>query len=121
MISLLLNFPYTVLGLLLGLISFPQGAYLHSRPYAIILSVKSFWWGVGYIKNSRAMAIGNVILISQRVEKGDLKHELIHVKQHDRAPLIYPILYYFELWRHGYRKNKYEEEAYQKAGNVYKS
>ena len=65
------------------------------------------------------MAIGNCVLLSSSTQPKDLEHELIHVLQHARAPIIYPVLYYTELLRKGYRNNKYEEEAYRIAGNDY--
>lgn len=66
------------------------------------------------------MAIGHVVLLGPRLEDKDLEHELVHVVQYQRMPLIHPVLYIVELIRKGYRNNKYEIEAYQKAGNIYK-
>ena len=72
------------------------------------------------MRNARAVTVGHIILLSPRIEAGDIEHELIHVKQFDRLPLIFPILYSIELLRKGYRNNKYEEEAYRAAGNIYR-
>lgn len=36
-----------------------------------------------------------------------------------RQPFIHPFLYLAESMRHGYRHNRYEEEAYRRAGNCY--
>ena len=116
-----MNIPYTVIGLIVGLISIPGGINFKKSPYAFIVNVKNFWWVIGYMKNARAMTIGHVILLGPKLEDKDLEHELIHVEQHQRMPLIQPILYYIELIRKGYRNNKYEEEAYNKAGNIYKN
>lgn len=66
------------------------------------------------------MATGNTILLGPREEEHDLEHELIHVRQHGKLPFVYPIFYYYETFKHGYRKNKYEDEAYRIAGNIYK-
>lgn len=65
------------------------------------------------------MTIGSTVILNPRVEDKDLEHELVHVEQGQRVPLIQPILYYTELLRKGYRANKYEEEAYSRAGNRY--
>ncbi len=65
------------------------------------------------------MALGNMVLISPNALDNDLEHELVHVAQSMREPLIHPFLYQLETARNGYRKNKYEMEAYGKAGNVY--
>jgi len=75
---------------------------------------------MGYLKNARAMSIGHVVLLGPEIEDKDLEHELVHVEQYIREPIIHPILYYIELLGKGYRKNKYEDEAYKKAGNIYK-
>ncbi len=66
------------------------------------------------------MTVGHVILLNPRVEENDLEHEQVHVEQYQRFPVIFPFLYYFELLRMGYRNNKYEEEAYSRAGNIYR-
>ncbi len=72
------------------------------------------------MKGARAAAMGHVVLLSPLTEDKDLEHELVHVDQYQRLPFIQPFLYYFELLRKGYRNNKYEVEAYEKAGNIYK-
>ncbi len=120
MIGFILNFPYTIIGLLLALVSVPYKIEFRRHPYAIIVFIKRFWWLFGYMKNGRATATGHVVLLGPNVEDKDLEHELIHVEQYSRAPLIHPILYYIELFKHGYRNNKYEKEAYERAGNIYK-
>jgi ASC-1-like (ASCH) protein len=65
------------------------------------------------------MAIGNIVLMGPKLLANDLEHELVHVAQSMREPLIHPFLYQIENARKGYRKNKYEMEAYTKAGNAY--
>ena len=65
------------------------------------------------------MAMGNVILLGPNILDKDLEHELVHIKQYQREPFIHPILYAIELLKFGYRNNKYEKEAYGRAGNVY--
>lgn len=120
MVAFILNIPYTVIGLIVGLVSVPISIEFKKNPYALILRIKRFWWTIGYMKNARAMAIGHVVLLGPSHEYRDLEHELIHVEQHQRMPLIQPILYCIELIRKGYRNNKYEDEAYRRAGNTYK-
>ena len=120
MVAFILNAPYTLIGLLMGLLSLPKAVTLRTRPYALIFEVKKLWWLFGYLKGARAMTIGHIILLGSSVEEHDLQHELIHVAQYARTPLIHPILYYIEFVRNGYKKNKYEEEAYRLAGNIYK-
>ena len=72
------------------------------------------------MKHTRAMAFGHVVMLGPNLEDKDLEHELIHVEQHQRMPLIQPILYWIELIRKGPANNKYEDEAYRRAGNIYK-
>ena len=121
MIEFILNIPYTIIGLVIGVVSIPiKISHIYNLRYAIILNVRSLWWTFSYAKNARAATFGNVVLLGPLVEDKDLEHELVHIEQFMRMPLIFPLLYYWELFNKGYRKNKYEIEAYTKAGNVYK-
>ena len=120
MIGFILNIPYTLAGLFIAILSLPKNIKFRKQPYSFVINIKTFWWTVGYMKHARAMAIGHVVLLSPSIEDKDLEHELVHVQQHQRMPLIQPILYWIELLRRGYRNNKYEVEAYQIAGNIYK-
>ncbi len=121
LLGFILNFPYTVIGLLVFLLSIPETMYFRKNPYAFVCTAKSFWWTIGYLKQFRAMTIGQVVLLGPEIKDKDLEHELVHVEQNQGAPLIQPLLYSIELLRKGYRNNKYEEEAYRKAGNEYKA
>lgn len=120
MIRFLLNLPYTLLGIFVGITSFPSEITLVKNPYAFIFKVRNLWWRVSYLKHAGAVTIGHVVLLSPKIEDRDLEHELVHVQQHQRMPIIHPVLYLFELLAKGYRNNKYEDEAYRIAGNVYK-
>lgn len=120
MISFILNIPYTLIGILIALCLLPKTVKWGSKPYRIVFEVKNDSFGLSYAKGWRGMTVGHTIILNPQVEEKDLEHEIIHVDQYQRLPLIYPILYYFEMWKHGYRNNKYEEEAYSKAGNVYR-
>jgi hypothetical protein len=119
MIRFILNIPYTFFGLLVGLISIPESFKWRVNPYVMIIKIKRFWWTVGYMKHARAMTIGHVILLSPKIIEKDLEHEIVHVRQHERTPIIQPILYLIELLRKGYRNNRYEVEAYQISGSKY--
>jgi hypothetical protein len=66
------------------------------------------------------MAIGHLVILGPNLEKYDLEHELVHVEQYMRFPIIFPILNLIELFRVGYKNNKYEVEAYSRSGNIYK-
>ncbi len=116
-IPFVLNLPWTIVGLFLALVSFPHSIRWNKNPTAFVIKIKSAWWGR---KGTRAAAIGHVVLLTPKVENKDLEHELVHVQQSMREPFIHPFLYQVESIRKGYRNNKYEEEAYRLAGNVYK-
>ncbi len=115
-----LNLPWTIMGLILGLISLPLG--IRTERHVVIIAVRSWWWTkiFPWLRGVRAIASGRVILLGLNVEPLDFEHEFVHVEQFDRYPLIFPFLYFFELIRCGYRGNRFEREAYQHAGNIYK-
>lgn len=117
--AFILNLPYTLWGMVLALFLVPYKVKFHKKPIAFIFYVRANFYGFGYIQGWRGVTVGNTIILNPKEELGDLEHELVHVEQYDRLPLIQPLLYYYELFRRGYRENKYEKEAYQKAGNVY--
>ena len=121
-LSFILNLPYTIVGLLLAFASLPIRVSFSSNPLALIVYTKTLWWtNVGYMKGARAAAFGHVVLLGPKTEDKDLKHELIHVEQHQRRPLLQPFFYYYEQLTNGSdMNNKYERAAYERAGNVYK-
>jgi hypothetical protein len=118
-LSFLLNLPWTIVGLIAAIASIPYRNRLNKSPLALIIYVQSFWWYGWYAKGVRGMAVGNIILLGPKELEKDLEHELIHVEQYEREPFIHPFLYIWQSFRHGYERNKYEIEAYQRSGNVY--
>lgn len=118
-ILFILNIPFTLTGLIPLILSGPYYVKLINNPYALVFNVKKFWWVFGYMKKARAMTIGHIILLSPKVLKNDLEHEIIHVRQAERYPVIYPFLYFYELVRRGPRKNRFEDEAYRLSNSVY--
>jgi hypothetical protein len=72
-----------------------------------------------FFKRVRGITIGSTVLLGPLETPRVLEHELVHVEQFLRAPLIFPVLYWKELILHGYVRNKYEVEAYTRAGNQY--
>jgi|SRR3989338_6812230 len=119
MIGFILNIPYTILGLVVAMVSVPVLIKFRVTPYAFVLKVKKFWWTIFGLKHIRAITIGHVVILGPKLEDNDLEHELIHVEQCQKMPLIFPLLYFIELLWKGYKNNKYETEAYQRAGNIH--
>lgn len=119
MIAFLLNLPWSLFGLFLGLISIPRKMY--RKEGALIIDIYSWWWTplLFWLKGVRAMAWGNVVILGPNKEVGDLEHELVHIEQYHRAPFVFFFLYCIEYAKKGYRMNKYEDEAYRRAGNAY--
>ena len=120
-LSFIFNLPYTLIGSVVAIVSVPKKIEIRRNPFAIIITTGRLWWAMGYMKGARAVAMGNVVILGNKVEAKDLEHEMIHVQQHIKFPLIFPILYYTELLFHGYKNNRFEVEAYEKAGNEYRS
>ena len=119
---IVLNIPWTFLGLCAALLSVPQRMSWSKNPPAIIFHITSFWWYQYFPgkKGIRAMTNGNVVQLGRWADESDKAHELIHVEQYMRAPFIHPILYTIESLRHGGgMQNRYEKEAYEKSGSSY--
>lgn len=120
MISFLLNFPYTLVGIVSCLVCFPYKVSFQKYPnYCFVFFVHKCWWAVGPYKYMRACVIGHTILLTDKVKKGDIEHELIHIEQYTKYPFIFPVLYYLESFKKGYRMNRFEDEAYTKSGSYY--
>lgn len=119
--KLLLNFPWSLFGILLAIISLPKKLRFSKNPKAIIFNIQSFWWytWLPRMKGVRAMAMGNIVLLGKNILDNDMEHELVHVEQFEREPFIHPFLYQYQNLVYGYKENKYEKEAYLKADNTY--
>ncbi len=118
MIPIALSGVWSLLALCAATISIPTGARFHRRPFALIISVRSFWWK--RTKGVRAATAGSIILCGPKLENNDIDHELVHVEQYYREPFIHPFLYFYQSIRYGYRNNKYEIEAYTRTKSIYK-
>ncbi|MBI3619985.1 hypothetical protein HY214_02465 [Candidatus Roizmanbacteria bacterium] len=67
------------------------------------------------------MTIGHIILMGPKELKNGLMHETIHVRQWERYPVVFPLLYLYELLTKGVRQNRFEDEANTMSKSVYKS
>ncbi len=119
LVNFILNLPFTLTGIIPLILSYPYHVRLTKNPFALIFKVKSFWWGFGYLKHARAITIGYIIFLGPRILKNDLEHEIIHVKQCEQYPFIFPFLYLYDRIKNGYRKNRLEAEAYALSKSVY--
>jgi hypothetical protein len=120
-LKIIANLPWALAGLAMAVLSGVRSVRTHQSPPALVISVRSFWYRTWRKANkgTRACAIGNVVLLGPKVLPKDLEHELVHIEQAMKEPFIYPIRYWLETKKHGYKKNKYEVEAYSRAGNTY--
>lgn len=113
--AFVLNLPWSLLCFVAGLSALPTRMTITRKPFALVLYCHRLWWN----SHARASATGNVVLVTPKTRHGDLEHELVHVEQYTREPFIHPFLYMYQNWQYGYRHNKYEVEAYTRAGNDY--
>jgi hypothetical protein len=118
-ISAILNTPWSLVLLLFAVLSVP--VHISVQSWAIIIKVKNFWWyyWLPGMSGVRAMTMGNVILLGSGILDRDLEHEMVHIEQGQKLPLIHPILNLIETLRAGLKDNKYEKEAYTRAGNKF--
>jgi len=108
-LSAILNTPWSTLGLLLSMLSFPREFKIDRRG-VIIIDVKRLWVSELFLwRRVRGFTLGNVILLSEVAESSTLDHEMVHVKQFIEVPMVFPVLYIIECFKNGYLKNKYEQ------------
>jgi len=119
MIPFLLNVPYTVIGIVCALVSLPQHVAWDVPHRTLVFKAKTNWWLYFYARHARGIAMGHVVILFPNCLPNDLAHELIHVEQHDRYPIIFTILYMIESFKHGYRNNRFEAEAYERTQSIY--
>lgn len=119
-LTFILNLPWTTVGLLEMFIALPNSIRFDRQRLAFIAHVRSLWWWklISKHKKVRAITHGNVVILSPNIVDKDEEHELIHVDQFHRYPLVFPLLYLLESGN-GYKNNKYEIEAYEGAGNPF--
>lgn len=119
LLFLILDLPFTLIGLIPVILSRPYRFTFNKNPYAFIFKVRKLRGLITVSKKARAATIGHTILLGPRELKNDLEHEIIHVKQAERYPVIYQPLYLYETLKHGYRQNRFEDEAYRLSNSVY--
>lgn len=70
--------------------------------------------GIRFISWVAGVAVGPLIVIKEQVADNEcvLVHELTHVQQWWREPLLMPLKYIYYWLRYGYWDNPYEVEAF---------
>lgn len=120
-ITFILNFPWSLLGLLCGLLSLPQNIRVDRSRSVVIINVKRLWMNEIFLwRGVRGLTLGNTMLLSKLSNNNTYNHEIVHLRQFMKMPLIFPLFYCIELVKNGYQGNKYEKEAYQAGGIVNK-
>lgn len=112
-ISLILNLPWSIVGIALAVISLPiKINSFESQFFTIVIKVKRVWViEIFYKGRIKGVALGNIVLLSDVAESSTIKHELVHSKQFINYPFIFMFMYYIEIARHGYQNNIFEIEA----------
>ncbi|MDB5245204.1 MAG: hypothetical protein JWN90_309 [Parcubacteria group bacterium] len=119
--AFILNLPYTFVGIITALVLFPKKVTFNKENSALVFYVKGEYVFFTYMKGWRGMALGNVVIPNPREFPNDLEHELIHLEQYRRYPLIMFWMNLLELLRKGYKNNRFEIEAYARSNSLYVS
>jgi hypothetical protein len=118
----ILNSPWTLIGIIAALVSGPKCVRFMGD--AIVFNVRSFWWAQfvpGMGRGIRGITNGNAISLGPLEEPNDLAHELVHVRQNMKEPFVCAFTSTIEAMKHGHGlRNKYEKEAYETTGSVYR-
>ena len=118
--------PYSVLGLILGVVGLLSGGHAQVRSGIVEFYGRFVTWFVTHLPGGQfvlAFTLGHTVL-GQTAASLDIarEHELVHVRQYSRwGPFMGPayLLSSLVLWcmgRDPYRDNPFEREAYDKAG-----
>ncbi|OHA93790.1 MAG: hypothetical protein A3E02_00290 [Candidatus Zambryskibacteria bacterium RIFCSPHIGHO2_12_FULL_38_34] len=110
--KLIINTPWTILGILTGLICLIYKIKPDKRGF-ILIFVKRLWVTEIFLKRQTyGLVLGNIIILSQYADQKTLIHEIRHhIEQFKKMPLIFPVLYLYENYKSGYVNNKFEIEA----------
>ena len=73
-----------------------------------------------FVPRARGVAFAPTVLLGPLEVESDLQHELVHTEQFLRWSVVFPLINAYELLMHGYRNNRFEDEAYNRAGNEYR-
>ena len=103
------NAPYTLMGLFNVLLCFPYKMQF-AKNAVVFHCLTCGLVHLGFPK-VRGFAIGNIVVVRKSQSTKIVAHELVHVEQYMKYPLIFGFMYLYEL-RKGYWNNRFEIEAY---------
>jgi len=116
-ILFLLNLPWTLLGILVGIVCFPVNIRANKRPIVIVVYVQRLWLNEIFLRRrARGFTLGNTVLLDRRTDSTTYDHEMVHIRQFEKWPLVFPLLYCIQCAGKGYKRDKYEEEARKVSG-----
>lgn len=121
LLGLFINLPWAIVGFLGAIVSIPVKVEIEYKHLALIIWVRK----LPFLPSEfSGWTCGHIILIKTKLRDHDVfslertkRHELIHVEQFDRFWGIFPLIYGVEHLRRGYRKNRFEIEAYTRSSN----
>ncbi|PIR96281.1 MAG: hypothetical protein COT92_01940 [Candidatus Doudnabacteria bacterium CG10_big_fil_rev_8_21_14_0_10_42_18] len=97
MLGLLLNAPWTLLGLAIAALSIPKRTLVKKDALALVIDVRRIWLVEPFHgKPVKGFTLGNCVLRSDFAIINTINHELIHVRQFTKFPLVFPFLYLFD-------------------------
>ena len=118
-ISFILNIPWTLIGILMVVVLIYKSVLVKISDKTFVLIVQRLWINEIFLRRKvNGFAIGNVVLLSTKYSDNIYRHELVHINQFQKYPLIFPFLYCIEFLKKGYYNNKYEIEAREKTNNI---
>ena len=110
-ISFILNFPITIVGLFCVLLSLPEKVFWKNS--AVVFLISSFWWLeiISWRKGIKGFTLGNVIMVNNLADVITLNHEFVHIRQFQKYPFIFTVMYLLESFKKGYFNNRFEVQA----------
>ena len=111
-VSFFLNLPWSLFGLFYGFITVPRKMETGTLYLALIVKVRRLWINELFLGHRvKGCPLGNVVLLSDAADSSTYNHEVVHLEQFTRIPLLFPLFYILESMKSGYRANKYEKLA----------
>lgn len=122
-LAILWALPWTLLGLMLGLLGFVSGGGAQRRGRVLEFyggAIQKLLGHAPVVRGAAAITFGHVVLAQTREELDRCRdHELVHVRQYERWGVFFIpayVLCSLILWargKHPYRDNPFEIEAYR--------